>query len=268
MPSFTFVSTANAFVLRGATPVFVDIRDGHAQPRRALVEAAITPGRKAIVPVHYAGVGCEMDALAAIAARPRPLVIEDAAQALMRDYRGRPLGSFGDARRAQLPRDQERHLRRGRRAARQRRRAGSSAPRSSARRAPNRSRFFRGQVDKYTWVDVGSSYAAERDHRGIPLGAARGRPTRSRARGWRSGTRTTRRSPTSSSASGCAGRSCRPTARTTRTCTTSCSRSSRRATRFIAHLDGAGRQRRLPLRAAPLVAGRRRYGAGRRRARA
>ena len=160
MPSFTFVSTANAFVLRGAVPVFVDIRAGHAQHRRALIEAAITPRTRAICVVHYAGVGCEMDAILAHRARSTASrVVEDAAQGILLDLpRARRSAAIGAARRAQLPRDQERHL--PARAARcsSTTRASPSAPRSSARRAPTAAQFFRGQVDKYTWVDVGSSY--------------------------------------------------------------------------------------------------------------
>ena len=96
MPSFTFVSTANAFVLRGATPVFVDIRSDTLNIDESLIEAAITPRTRAIVVVHYAGVGCEMAAVAAVARRHGLTVIEDAAQGLMASYQGRPLGSLGD----------------------------------------------------------------------------------------------------------------------------------------------------------------------------
>ena len=95
MPSYTFVSTANAFVLRGAVPVFVDIRRDTLNIDETLIEAAITDRTRAIVPVHYAGVGCEMDTIMAIAERHNLLVIEDAAQAVMAEYKGRPLGSFG-----------------------------------------------------------------------------------------------------------------------------------------------------------------------------
>ncbi len=132
MPSFTFVSTANAFVLRGAVPVFVDIRPDTLNIDENLIEAAITPRTRAICAVHYAGVGCEMDAIMAIAARHGSRVIEDAAQGILAAYRGKPLGSIGDARRAELPRDEEHHLRRRRRAARQRpalRRARRDHPR-------------------------------------------------------------------------------------------------------------------------------------------
>ncbi len=96
MPSYTFVSTANAFVLRGAVPVFVDIRSDTLNLDETLVEAAITDCTRAIVPVHYAGVGCEMDILQHIASKHQLLLIEDAAQGLMASYKDQPLGSFGD----------------------------------------------------------------------------------------------------------------------------------------------------------------------------
>jgi len=157
MPSYTFVSTANAFVLRGGVPVFVDIRPDTLNIDETRIEAAITPRTKAIVPVHYAGVACEMDTIMAIAERHHLLVIEDAAQGVQANYRGRPLGSIGHlgcysfhetkniisgeggallindpalAERAEMIRE----------------------------KGTNRSKFFRGQVDKYTWVDLGSSY--------------------------------------------------------------------------------------------------------------
>src|SRR3569832_2003469 len=95
MPSYTFVSTANAFVLRGGVPIFVDIRPDTLNIDETLIEAAITPRTKAIVPVHYAGVACEMDAIMDIARRHRLMVIEDAAQGIMSSYKGRPLGSIG-----------------------------------------------------------------------------------------------------------------------------------------------------------------------------
>ena len=137
MPSFTFVSTANAFVLRGAVPVFVDIRSDTLNLDEQQIEAAITPRTRAIVPVHYAGVAlrdgrrsCE------IAARHGLLVIEDAAQAIMSTYYGSAARRHRAPRRLQFPRDQERHLGRGRRAPDQRSARIRSAPRSSGRRAP------------------------------------------------------------------------------------------------------------------------------------
>lgn len=157
MPSYTFVSTANAFVLRGGIPVFVDIREDTLNLDECLIEAAITSRTKAIVPVHYAGVACEMDAIMAIARRHDIRVVEDAAQGVMAEYKGRPLGSIGDlgaysfhetknvisgeggallvndpalAQRAEIIRE----------------------------KGTDRSRFFRGEVDKYTWQDIGSSF--------------------------------------------------------------------------------------------------------------
>lgn len=157
MPSFTFVSTANAFVLRGGVPVFVDIRPDTMNIDEKLIEAAITPKTRAIVCVHYAGTACEMDTIMEIAKRHSLYVIEDAAQALTSVYKGRALGSIGHfgcfsfhetknvisgeggailvndpafAERAEIIRE----------------------------KGTNRSKFFRGEVDKYTWVDLGSSY--------------------------------------------------------------------------------------------------------------
>ncbi|MBI1778514.1 MAG: dTDP-4-amino-4,6-dideoxygalactose transaminase [Proteobacteria bacterium] len=157
LPSFTFVSTANAFVLRGARPVFVDIRPDTLNLDEGLVAQAITPKTRAIVPVHYAGVGCDMDALGRLADMHDLRVVEDAAQGFLATYRGRQLGAIGDigcfsfhetktftcgeggavvlnrpdlVRRAEILRE----------------------------KGTNRSAFFRGEVDKYTWIDVGSSY--------------------------------------------------------------------------------------------------------------
>lgn len=157
MPSYTFVSTANAFVLRGAVPVFVDVREDTLNLDERLVEAAITPKTRAIVPVHYAGVGCEMDAICAIAARHGLLVIEDAAQGVMSTYKGRPLGSIGDL--AAISFHETKNVISGEGGA-----LLVNNPRFAERaeiireKGTNRSQFFRGQVDKYTWVDVGSSY--------------------------------------------------------------------------------------------------------------
>lgn len=157
MPSYTFVSTANAFVLRGGIPVFVDIREDTLNLDERLIEAAITPRTRAIVPVHYAGVACEMDAIMTLANRHGLKVVEDAAQGVMASYKGRMLGSIGDlgaysfhetknvisgeggallvndpalARRAEIIRE----------------------------KGTDRSRFFRGEVDKYTWQEAGSSF--------------------------------------------------------------------------------------------------------------
>lgn len=157
MPSYTFVSTANAFVLRGAVPVFVDIRPDTLNLDETLIEAAITPKTKAIVPVHYAGVGCEMDAIMAIAERHGLLVIEDAAQALMASYKGRPLGSIGHM--AAFSFHETKNVIAGEGGA-----LVLNDPRLVQRaeiireKGTNRSSFFRGEVDKYTWVDLGSSF--------------------------------------------------------------------------------------------------------------
>lgn len=157
MPSYTFVSTANAFVLRGAKIKFIDIRSDTLNIDEELIESAITSSTKAIVPVHYAGVSCEMDTIMDIARRNKLFVIEDAAQAVMSTYKDRPCGSIGDfgcysfhetknftmgegggllvknikyAERAEIIRE----------------------------KGTDRSKFFRGEIDKYTWVDFGSSY--------------------------------------------------------------------------------------------------------------
>lgn len=157
MPSYTFVSTADAFVMRGARIVFVDIRPDTMNIDENLIEAAITPKTKAIAPVHYAGVGCEMDKIMEIADKYKLFVVEDTAQGIMSEYRGKALGTFGrfgclsfhetknysmgeggaliindecDLERAEIIRE----------------------------KGTNRSKFYRGQIDKYTWVDCGSSY--------------------------------------------------------------------------------------------------------------
>ena len=157
MPSFTFVSTANAFVLRGAVPVFVDIRPDTLNIDEALIEQAITARTRAICVVHYAGVACEMDAILAIAARHGLRVVEDAAQAILSLYKGRPLGSMGDL--AALSFHETKNVISGE--------GGALLINDPAlieraetirEKGTNRSRFFRGQVDKYTWVDLGSSY--------------------------------------------------------------------------------------------------------------
>lgn len=157
MPSYTFVSTANAFVLRGGVPVFVDIRPDTLNIDETLIEAAITPRTKAIVPVHYGGVACEMDTIMDIARRHKLMVIEDAAQGIMSSYKGRPLGSIGHL--GCLSFHETKNIISGE--------GGallindvSLAHRAEIIRekGTNRSEFFRGQVDKYTWCDVGSSY--------------------------------------------------------------------------------------------------------------
>ena len=157
MPSYTFVSTANAFVLRGATPVFVDIREDTLNIDETKIEAAITPKTKVIMPVHYAGVSCEMDTIMDIAQRHNLLVIEDAAQGIMSTYRGRPLGSIGHM--AALSFHETKNIISGEGGA-----LLINDPKFVERaemireKGTNRSQFFRGQVDKYTWVDIGSSF--------------------------------------------------------------------------------------------------------------
>ncbi len=157
MPSYTFVSTANAFVLRGAVPVFVDIRADTLNIDERLIEAAITPRTKAICVVHYAGVACEMDAILDIARRHGLKVVEDAAQAIMSTYRGKPLGALGDF--GALSFHETKNVISGEGGALLCRDADTAERAEIVReKGTNRSRFFRGQVDKYTWVDVGSSF--------------------------------------------------------------------------------------------------------------
>ncbi len=157
MPSYTFVSTANAFVLRGAVPVFVDIRPDTMNIDEKKIEDAITDKTKVIAPVHYAGVGCEMDTIMDIAKRHNLKVVEDAAQGVMATYKGKSLGAIGDfgaysfhetknyssgeggAILIKNPEDAER-------------------AEIIREKGTNRAKFFRGQIDKYTWVDMGSSY--------------------------------------------------------------------------------------------------------------
>ena len=158
MPSFTFVSTANAFLLRGATPVFVDILPEVLTLDPDRVEAAVSPHTRAIVPVHYAGVGARLDALVELASSHGVLLVEDAAQALMSTYRGRPLGSFGEL--ATISFHETKNVHSGEGGALLINDA-SLVERAEViqEKGTNRQRFFRGQVDKYSWVDVGSSYA-------------------------------------------------------------------------------------------------------------
>src|SRR5690606_11558987 len=158
MPSYTFVSTANAFALRGAVPVFVDIRADTMNLDERLLEAAVTPRTKAICMVHYAGVACEMDAIMDIASRHGLAVVEDAAQGIHSTYRGRPLGAIGDY--GALSFHETKNVISGEGGALLVRDNGQGAERAEIVRekGTNRSRFFRGQVDKYTWVGLGSSY--------------------------------------------------------------------------------------------------------------
>ena len=157
LPSFTFVSTANAFVLRGGVPVFVDIRPDTLNIDETRIEDAITPRTKAIVPVHYAGVACEMDTIMAVAARHGLAVVEDAAQGAMASYRGRALGGIGDL--GALSFHETKNVISG---------EGGALLVNSEKfvfqaeilreKGTNRSRFLRKEVDKYTWQDKGSSY--------------------------------------------------------------------------------------------------------------
>ncbi|MBX3611687.1 MAG: dTDP-4-amino-4,6-dideoxygalactose transaminase [Hydrogenophaga sp.] len=157
MPSFTFVSTANAFVLRGAVPVFVDIRADTLNIDETLIEAAITPRTRAIVPVHYAGVACEMDTILDIAKRHGLLVIEDAAQGVMARYKGRALGAIGEL--GAYSFHETKNVISGEGGALLVNRDDLVQRAEILReKGTDRSRFFRGQVDKYTWQDVGSSF--------------------------------------------------------------------------------------------------------------
>ncbi|MBQ8822332.1 MAG: dTDP-4-amino-4,6-dideoxygalactose transaminase [Lachnospiraceae bacterium] len=157
MPSYTFVSTADAFVLRGAVPVFVDIRPDTMNIDEKLIEAAITEKTKAIVPVHYAGVACEMDTIMDIAKRYNLVVIEDAAQGIMSTYKGKALGTIGDFGAFSFHETKNYSMGEG----------GALLIRDEKyieeaeiirEKGTNRSKFFRGQIDKYTWVNFGSSY--------------------------------------------------------------------------------------------------------------
>lgn len=157
MPSYTFCSTANAFVLQRAVPVFVDIRPDTLNLDEQKIEAAITPKTKAIVPVHYAGVACEMDTINAIAKKHNLLVIEDAAQGYDAYYKGQPLGTIGDM--GCFSFHETKNIMAGEGGL-----FATSNPELAERaeiireKGTNRSKFFRGQIDKYTWVDKGSSY--------------------------------------------------------------------------------------------------------------
>ncbi len=157
MPSYTFVSTANAFVLRGAKIVFVDIRPDTMNIDEKLIESAITPKTKAIVPVHYAGVACEMDTICDIAKKYNLIVIEDAAQGVMSYYKGKALGSIGDFGCYSFHETKNYSMGEGGALLIN---CDNAVERAEIIRekGTNRTKFFRGQVDKYTWVDLGSSY--------------------------------------------------------------------------------------------------------------
>ncbi len=157
MPSYTFVSTADAFVLRGAKAVFVDIRPDTMNIDENLIENAITDKTRAIVPVHYAGVGCEMDKIMEIAQKYNLKVIEDAAQGVMAEYNGKPLGTFGEFGCFSFHETKNFSMGEG----------GAILIRDEKdieraeiirEKGTNRAKYFRGQIDKYTWIDAGSSY--------------------------------------------------------------------------------------------------------------
>lgn len=157
MPSFTFVSTANAVALRGAVPVFVDIRGDTFNLDETLIEAAITERTRAIMVVHYAGVSCEMDAILEIAQRYRLVVIEDAAQGMFAYYRGRHLGSIGDL--SAFSFHETKNIQSGEGGALCVNNESFSARAEILwEKGTNRSQFLKGVVDKYTWVDIGSSF--------------------------------------------------------------------------------------------------------------
>jgi dTDP-4-amino-4,6-dideoxygalactose transaminase len=157
MPSYTFVSTANAFVLRGGVPVFVDVREDTLNLDEKLIEQNITAKTKAIVPVHYAGVGCEMDTIVSIAKENNLKVIEDAAQGIMSTYKGKPLGSLGEL--GTISFHETKNVISGEGGA-----LLVNDPELKVRaeiireKGTDRSRFYRGEVDKYTWQEVGSSF--------------------------------------------------------------------------------------------------------------
>jgi len=157
MPSYTFVSTANAFVLRGGIPVFVDIREDTLNLNEQLIEPAITPRTRAIAPVHYAGVACEMDTIMRIAHQHGLKVVEDAAQGVMATYKGRPLGSIGHL--GAYSFHETKNVISGEGGALLVNSADLGLRAEIVReKGTDRSRFFRGEVDKYTWHEVGSSF--------------------------------------------------------------------------------------------------------------
>lgn len=157
MPSYTFVSTANAFVLRGAKIIFVDIRPDTMNIDERLIESAITSKTKAIVPVHYAGVACEMDTICEIAEKYNLVVIEDAAQGVMSYYKGKALGSIGEFGCYSFHETKNYSMGEGGAVLINREDLVERAE-IIREKGTNRTKFFRGQVDKYTWVDIGSSY--------------------------------------------------------------------------------------------------------------
>ncbi len=157
MPAYTFVSTADAFVLRGAVPVFVDIRPDTMNIDETLIEDAITEKTKAIVPVHYAGVACEMDTIMDIAKRHNLKVVEDAAQGVLASYKGKALGTIGDFGAYSFHETKNYSMGEGG-ALLIRDKKDVEEAEIMREKGTNRSKFFRGQIDKYTWVNYGSSY--------------------------------------------------------------------------------------------------------------
>ena len=157
MPSYTFVSTADAFVLRGATAVFVDINPKTMNIDENLIEDAITEKTKAIVPVHYAGVACEMDKIMEIAKKHNLYVVEDAAQGIMSTYKGKALGTIGDYGCYSFHETKNYSMGEGG-ALLIRDEKNAELAEIIREKGTNRSKFFRGQIDKYTWVEAGSSY--------------------------------------------------------------------------------------------------------------
>lgn len=157
MPAYTFVSTADAFVMRGAVPVFVDIRPDTMNIDETLIEAAITEKTKAIVPVHYAGVACEMDKIMELAGKYDLFVIEDAAQGIMSTYKGKALGTIGDFGCFSFHETKNYSMGEGGALLIQDEKYVETAE-IIREKGTNRSKFYRGQIDKYTWVNFGSSY--------------------------------------------------------------------------------------------------------------
>lgn len=157
LPSYTFVSTANAFVLRGAVPVFVDIRPDTMNMDENLIEAAITDRTKVIAPVHYAGVGCEMDQIMALAGKYNLMVVEDAAQGIMAEYKGKPLGAIGDFGCYSFHETKNYSCGEGGAILIQDEKYVEAAE-IFREKGTDRSKYYRGQVDKYRWQNYGSSY--------------------------------------------------------------------------------------------------------------
>jgi hypothetical protein len=231
VPSYTFVSTANAFVLRGAVPVFVDIREDTLNLDERRIEDAITTRTRAIVPVHYAGISCEMDSIAAIARRHDLRIVEDAAQGIMAGYKNRALGAIGDL--GAFSFHETKNIISGE--------GGSLLVRDKelAQRAEiirekgtDRGRFFRGEVASTPGRISARHFCRTKSP---PLSSGRSSKRRSRlpANGWRFGTAIIRCSIRSNGRACCAARSCRWIVSTTGTCTTFCWRPKSIASRYL-----------------------------------